>query len=151
MKCLGCGATNPEGTSQCNFCGKVFSAAPVTSPVTRHENEQVAKPVDPEQEGKQETSATSPANYSDLSKWYQDVFTKFDNDSATGLKMKFSWPPFLFGPFWYLSKGLWAKALIYIAIALVSGGTLAIFAWIYTSIFGIYDYYLLKKFGKQLW
>jgi hypothetical protein len=86
-----------------------------------------------------------------LSKWYQDVFTQFDNDPATGLKLKFSWPPFLFGPIWYLSKGLWAKGLIYIAVALVSGGTLVIFAWIYSSIFGIYDYYLLKKFGKQLW
>jgi hypothetical protein len=151
MKCPGCGATNPLGSSQCDYCDKPFTSEPPPTPVAKQNISNVAIPADQGRDEQQPTSLTSQRNYDGLSKWYQDVFTKFDNDPATGLKMKFSWPPFLFGPFWYLSKGLWAKALIYIAVALVSGGTLAIFAWIYTSIFGIYDYYLLKKFDKQLW
>ena len=151
MKCSGCGAINPEGTLSCNYCGKAFSAPPANTTAAILEPAPAANPVNSENVNQLENSSSSQNNYEDLSKWYQDVFTRFDNDPATGLKLKFSWPPFLFGPFWYLSKGLWAKALIYIALALVSGGTLAIFAWIYASIFGIYDYYLLRKFGKQLW
>ena len=150
MKCPGCGATNSPGSSQCDYCDKIFKAEPVPIPVVTQFVANIASPAQGN-DGQHSTTLASKRNYDGLSKWYQDVFTKFDNDPATGLKMKFSWPPFLFGPFWYLSKGLWAKALIYIAVALVSGGTLAIFAWIYASIFGIYDYYLLKKFDKQLW
>jgi hypothetical protein len=151
MKCPGCGATNSEGSLECNYCSKKFSAAQSVDSSVKQSPATYAAPFKHEVEEQASTSQTKQTNYDDLSNWYKEVFTKFDNDPSSGLKMKFSWPAFLFGPFWYLSKGLWAKALIYLAVALVSGGTLVIFAWIYASIFGIYDFYLLKKFGKQLW
>ena len=53
--------------------------------------------------------------------------------------------------FWYMIKGMWAKAFILFILVLISGGLLAIPLWIYCSFAGYYDYYLFKVKGKKLW
>ena len=88
---------------------------------------------------------TEPAE----SAYYQKVFARFAN--AGGLTSTWNWAAFLFGPFWYLSKGLWAKAGIYVLITLATSGTAFPFVWFYGGIAGNYDYYLLRRKVKQLW
>ena len=53
--------------------------------------------------------------------------------------------------FWYLAKGLWVKGLLMLLIAVITAGMAGIFIWIYAGIAGNYDYYLLRRKGKQLW
>ena len=85
-----------------------------------------------------------------LPPYYQLRFARFDA-ARGGFSATWNWPAFLFGCIWYLVKGMWAKALIIFALMVVTGGILAIPAWIYMGIAGNYDYYLLKRQNKQLW
>ena len=52
---------------------------------------------------------------------------------------------FFFGPIYYLCKGMWLKAIIYLILAACSGSIL----WILFFCFAPYDYYRLKVCGKQ--
>lgn len=83
-----------------------------------------------------------------LSPYYRQRFQRFD--AGLGVAT-WNWPSFLFGAIWYLTKGMWAKALLIFAVALVTGGVLAIPLWIYTGVMGNYDYWLKHRQGKQLW
>lgn len=65
--------------------------------------------------------------------------------------MIWNWPAFLFGAFWYLFRGMWAKALLLAAIVIFTGGFLAIPVWIYGGLMGTYDDYLLRRRGTQGW
>jgi hypothetical protein len=79
---------------------------------------------------------------------YERAFAQFD---AGGSKVAWNWAAFLLGALWYLYRGMWAKALIYVAVAFFSGGMLAIPVWIYGGLMGTYDYYLLQRRGTQGW
>lgn len=81
---------------------------------------------------------------------YQHKFARIDAEGGSFVAL-WNWPAFLFGAFWYLFKGMWAKALLIFFVALLSGGLLGIPLWIYTGVAGTYDYYLLKRRQKQLW
>jgi hypothetical protein len=46
---------------------------------------------------------------------------------------------------------MWVKALIYFAVAVLSGGFLFLPLWIYGGLMGTYDAWLLHRRGKQGW
>jgi hypothetical protein len=158
MKCLGCGAPIIKSAISCEYCGKKVV------PVSQLEPSKVADSGSADLQASCQTSTftevsshqnvgTSPSKSSymeGLSESYKEIFTNFDL-ASTGLKLKFGWAPFLFGPFWYFYKGLWGKGLLYLLIVIFTAGTFALLPWIYGSLFGVYDYYLLKKFDKQFW
>lgn len=83
-----------------------------------------------------------------LDVYYRERFAQFDRNGSTA---SWNWAAFLFGAFWYFSKGLWAKALLIIFVAFLSGGFLGIPLWIYGGVMGNYDYYLLRRKQQQLW
>ena len=88
----------------------------------------------------------APASSSDA--YYQRAYAQFD---AGGSKVAWNWAAFLFGAFWYLFRGMWAKALLLAAIVIFTGGFLAIPVWIYGGLMGTYDDYLLRRRGTQGW
>ena len=88
----------------------------------------------------------APASSSDA--YYQRAYAQFDSG---GSRVFWNWPAFLFGAFWYLYRGMWAKALLLAAIVLFTGGFLAIPVWIYGGLMGTYDDYLLRRRGTQGW
>lgn len=81
---------------------------------------------------------------------YQQKFARIDGQGGSFLAL-WNWPAFLFGALWYLSKGMWAKALLILVVVFVTGGFLGIPVAIYAGIAGTYDFYLLKRHQKQLW
>jgi hypothetical protein len=96
--------------------------------------------------------ASRGQGYSDLNvdEHYRRKFSAFDARGGSFVA-SWNWPAFLFGVFWYLYRGMWAKALIIFAIVLISGGFMGIPLAIYVGLAGNYDYYLLKRRGTQLW
>jgi hypothetical protein len=80
--------------------------------------------------------------------YYQQAFAQFDRG---GSKVAWNWAAFLLGALWYLYRGMWAKALIYFAVAFFTGGLLVIPVWIYGGLMGTHDYYLLRRKGTQGW
>ena len=159
MKCVGCGAPIADKAVSCEYCGKKF-AEPVAKQLSDKEEKvgidyansnfatlPQSSPNVPEMDN---SSNNELAHLEGLSDYYKEAFEKFDRNSP-GLQAKFGWAPLLFGPMWYFYKGLWGKGLIYLSIALSTVGTLALLPWLYGTIFGVYDYYLLKKFDKQFW
>ncbi len=66
-----------------------------------------------------------------------------------------NWASFLFGAIWYLVKGMWAKALIFIFvgtfIGIITYGIRFLVLWIYFGMAGNYDLYLKERRGTQLW
>jgi hypothetical protein len=74
-------------------------------------------------------------------------------------KLSFCFWAFILGPFYYLVKGMWAKALIYFAVIIALGGILQLLtgiqigyaASIFYSTWTKYDYYLFKVKKNQLW
>ncbi len=159
MKCLGCGASILDKAASCEYCGKKsateieqkFGASGEKKDTEFLGSNQHPPPQTPSKDSDLGTSSQNELAYLDgVSDFYKSAFKIFDEKSS-GLQAKFGWAPFLFGPLWYFYKGLWGKGLIYLAIALSTVGTLALLPWLYGSIFGVYDYYLLKKFNKQFW
>jgi hypothetical protein len=162
MKCLGCGALLSDGSQSCDYCGKVVMKSLITdspnptSLVTNTNTNTNTNEVPNEQstaiQQVSEQAALANSSYMEgLSDDYKALFSKFDLDTSTSPKFSFGWAPFLFGPLWYLYKGLWAKGLIYLVVAFSTIGSLAFIPWIYGTCFGSYDLYLLKKHNKQLW
>ncbi len=68
-----------------------------------------------------------------------------------------NWAAFLFGPLWYLRKGLWAKGLVILAATANPFWPLAIWvmvslaAFVYCGTVGNWDYYLLRVKRTQWW
>lgn len=95
-------------------------------------------------------AAVRPARTDDrmLHPVYQRSFAQFDQG---GSKATWSWPGFLFGPFWYFAKGACATALGIFAVAFFSAGFLAIPLWLYTAIMGRHDFYLVHRYNNQGW
>lgn len=90
----------------------------------------------------------APSGGSALPDYYTRAFATID---AGQTKVVWNWPAFLLGAFWYLYRGMWAKALIYAAIAILSSGVLLIPLWIYGGLMGTYDLWLLHRKGTQTW
>lgn len=80
---------------------------------------------------------------------YAQIFTLFETKG--GFTPTMNWAALLFGAIWYLSKGVWVKGLIIIALVILTAGIAAPFAWLYAGLAGNYDYYLLRREHKQLW
>jgi hypothetical protein len=87
---------------------------------------------------------------SDLSQYYQDAFQKIDSSPGKMIS-SWNWGAFWFGPFWYVYRGMWAKAIIYALVAFGTGGLALLLLFLYGGACGTYDYYLLKVRGTQLW
>jgi hypothetical protein len=88
--------------------------------------------------------------YNNLSEYYKGVFKKFDLNNGSYV-FTWNWAAFFFGMFWYLSKGMWGKVLIFVLAAIITGGYGFILFWLYFAIFGKYDYYLLVRRKTQWW
>lgn len=82
--------------------------------------------------------------------YYREVFRRFDRNLGR-YEATWNWAAFLFGPFWYLAKGLWLKALLMLGILLLTGGLAFVLVWVYCGAFGNWDYYLLRRQGKQFY
>lgn len=82
--------------------------------------------------------------------YYEATFDKFNRNNG-GFVPTWNWAAFLFGGLWYLQKGIWAKGLIIILLALFSGGIGIPVLWLYCAVFGNWDYYLVERTGTQFW
>lgn len=49
-------------------------------------------------------------------------------------RLEMNWWGLVFGPFWYLAKGLWVHASILLTIVFLSGGILMPFVWLYAGL-----------------
>lgn len=49
-------------------------------------------------------------------------------------RLEWNWWALIFGPFWYLAKGLWVHAFMLLSIAFMSGGLLIPFVWLYSGL-----------------
>jgi hypothetical protein len=83
-----------------------------------------------------------------LPEYYSQAFATIDGGQT---KIVWNWAAFLLGALWYLYRGMWAKALIYVAVAIFSGGFLILPLWIYGGLMGTYDLWLLHRRGTQTW
>lgn len=142
MECTNCGATIENNSTFCSYCGSAVTKKDV-SPAVSHESIPATQVAEPAPE-------TVSQNWSSLPLYYQEAFLEIERNGGKFMA-KWNWAAFLFGCIWYFVRGMWAKGLILLLIALGTSGTAIIFLWIYSGIAGTYDYYLLKAKGKQLW
>lgn len=49
-------------------------------------------------------------------------------------RLSWNWLAFIFGPFWYVARGLWVHATIMFGLILLSGGLLLPFVWLYCAL-----------------
>lgn len=131
--CPHCGA--PTSKAECWECGREVERGDETCPHCGVS--------DPAKEAARKTVR-------EVKPYYREQFRKFENNDGNYV-FTWNWPAFLFGVFWYFYRGLWAKALILTLIAIVTGGALFIFIWIWCGAAGNYDYYLLVEEGTQLY
>jgi hypothetical protein len=85
---------------------------------------------------------------SKLSDKYAEEFKKIHQSNGS-YKGGFNVMAFLFGPLWALSKGLWLHALVVFFAVILSGGILAIPAWIFSGVRGTHVFYLKHVQGQQ--
>jgi hypothetical protein len=145
MQCKSCGAQNPDNLLECAYCGATFARATNSAPVA---------PSAPVAAASSATATAAPANADyaiDLPQYYKLAFAEFDKNPQGGPQFKFNWGAFWFGPFWYFFRGMWLKAILYLALVFGTAGFLMWLPWIYSFGFGTYDLYLLRKHGKQFW
>ncbi len=48
-------------------------------------------------------------------------------------RLGINWWALMFGPFWYVARGLWVHASVLFTIAFLSGGILIPFVWLYAG------------------
>ncbi len=90
----------------------------------------------------------STIDTSTLSEKYTEEFKKIHQSNGS-YKGGFNVMAFLFGPLWALSKGLWLHALVVFFAVILSGGILAIPAWIFSGVRGTHVFYLKHVQGQQ--
>jgi uncharacterized protein DUF2628 len=130
MKCPFCSEEILEGAIKCKHCGEVLKKDEYARVAT--ERAKIIK------------------DYGRFTTHYQEVFKQIDEKNGS-FRPKWNWAAFLFGFFWYLSKGMWVKGLVMIAITFAFSGVPVLFFWLYGGIAGNFDYYLYAIQGKQLW
>lgn len=132
MYCSKCGAPLEPQTQFCAACGTP------TAP----------------QAGAAGGGATAPAaltgKYDYLPPYWQRVFQRFAQRPSQ-MQTHWNWPAFFFGAFWYLFKGMPAKAALYFLVSIGTAGVGWLFLAIYAGLYGPWDYYLKEVHGKQLW
>lgn len=100
--CPECGGPMPEAANFCPACGHGQG-----------------RPTAPEQVAQQAAPAQAPIPYvAHLKPYYARVFQRFEQ---SGDKWQWNWAAFLFGPFWYMAKGMVGRGLLF-GIILVVGG-----------------------------
>jgi hypothetical protein len=80
----------------------------------------------------------------------EQAYARFEAQGG-GFVATWNWAAFLFGPLWYLVKGIWIKGLAICLISLFSHGLAIPFLWIYCGLFGNWDHYVWRRLGSQLW
>jgi len=163
MQCITCGGQNQVETKKCGYCGSDMRSSDQThqpknsgallgisinTPNTAADEKWsglTIKPEHGESEGRDITAG--------LDQYYKDAFKVFESTSPPKFAPNFNWAAFLFGPFWYFYHGMWAKGLLYLVfnIVVIEAPFLWVIPWIYASLFGTYDFFILRKFDKQLW
>jgi hypothetical protein len=154
LYCSNCGTYLEELANFCNKCGKKVERSPATESTNNTVN------------NGQTNTVSTPASHARIEEnidypeeieFYRRKFREFDS-GGSGFLVTWNWPAFFFGAIWYLTKGMVTKAVIYIiiggitgVISTAAGFPLFIFIPVFLGIAGNYDYYLLKKKGKQLW
>lgn len=78
------------------------------------------------------------------------VFTEI-REGGDHYKASWNWYAFLFGFFWYLSSGLYVKALLMFVISVLMVGLPAPVFWFYCGLSGNYDLYLKRVKNRDLW
>lgn len=129
MFCSKCGQQMEAGLQFCPSCGTPTGA------------------------GASAATTTAPGadtRYQYQSPYWKWVFQKFDQRPGQ-MQTHWNWPAFFFGPFWYLVKGMAAKAALYFVVSIATAGVGWLFLAIYAGLYGPWDYYLKETQGKQLW
>jgi len=129
MFCPKCGGDVIAGAQFCSNCGATVA------------------PRGP-QPGGQAVTPDAAGRFAHLPPYWQNVFLKFDQRPVQ-MQTYWNWPAFFFGPFWYLVKGMPAKGLLYLLVAVTGIGWL--FLIVYSGLYGAWDFYLKEAHGKQLW
>lgn len=99
--------------------------------------------------GESLTKSQQKNNFSDLSSYYQEEFTKI-SESNEAYRGKWNWAAFFFGPLWALTKGIWLASIISIVVAVITAGIGAIIYWFAFALRGNYQYYCSHVKNKQL-
>jgi hypothetical protein len=137
----------PVSRRRCPYCAETIRAEAV---VCRYCGREVGVGTTRRQ---QQELVGQAARRAGLSPYYVEVFETFAEASGS-FQRSWNWAAFLFGFFWYFSKGIWLKPILILLVAAVLApftlGLTAIIAWVYFGIAGNWDYYL-KLHGSQLW
>jgi ankyrin repeat protein len=148
--CPGCGVSVAGDAAFCSRCGLALKGSSRSSP---HPTPPLSSPhptPDPYPTPGPSASILGGLSHVD----YSAVFSRFD---AAGGKWvpTFNLLAFLIGPFWYLLKGMWPKAillgLVGLFLAVVTGGVAAVIPWLYYGFFANWDLYLWERRGNQWW
>lgn len=138
----------------CPYCGEEVRAAAIKC---KHCKALIGRP-----EGAGEAYNGAPGQYGHASSaYFSDHVPTFDELERMMPNMQrppeypptfaprsWSWPAFLFGPLWYLAKGMWQKALVLFGIGFFTYG---IASAIIAGISGHRDYMRHYNTGKQFW
>ena len=148
MYCSKCGAQLAPQAVFCVSCGTHTEAAETAVPGGPTPG--APSPGVPPSSAPSQAIPTPGGGYAYLPPYWQAVFQKFDVRPGQ-MQTHWNWPAFFFGAFWYLVKGMPAKAAIYFVVSLVTYGAGWLFLAIYAGLYGAWDYYLKEVKGKQLW
>jgi hypothetical protein len=159
VACLGCGVPPGVGDKYCNRCGvgvphpqAVMCVNCGSSLASGPSRQGSAKPNAHSHQGNSASqqeidvavqSVRGSQKYGD---YYKKVFTEI-NDEGGGFKASWNWHAFLLGPFYFLSHGLYIKALLLFGVGLLFFPA----SWAYAGLAFNYDLYLKKVKGKDLW
>jgi len=124
MYCPSCGKETAAGAQSCANCGAAVPAQAVAA-------------------------ASGAGRFGHLPEYWQKVFARFDQN-PNKMQTHWNWPAFFFGPFWYLVKGMPAKAAMYVLVVVATAG-FGLFLAIYAGLYGTWDHYLKEAQGKQFW